>query len=273
MTTKRAKQLEKLAMSLPSANQQLAQGQQQARQIQLQEQIKQAPTSVGPGFAQQLGAQQAQQAGQIQLGAQQKTQTQAQLVGQMGLEEQARQQRQEGFQQQLALSANQRDTANRLANLDQRLKSQLLDDQLQFQRDQAGRASFNDRQLLDYAALNSRNQQEYMNYVQQAQQMQDREMQLLKAAEQKLTQVINQGYIKKGKRLDQQLKVELTRKKRELQKQIQDKQNKAANRAAMFQAGGAILGTAAGALAGPTGAAIGGSIGSGVGTALGGLSK
>ena len=285
MATKRAKQLEQLAMSLPGQNQQIAQGQQQARQIQLQEQIKQAPGTAGPGFAQQLGAQQAQQAGQIQLGAQKRGQQQAQLAGQMGLEQKAREQRDTGFQQQLAINANQRQTADRLSNLDQRLKSQLLDNQLTFQKDQAGQTFLNERQLMDYAATKARSAEEYANYVQQVNQISQRELQMLQTAERKINQALQQGYIKKGKTLDRELQKELIEKKRILQKQIQDKQNKAANRASMFQAGGVVLGAAAGALAGPAvlgtaavalagpavvGAMVGAQLGSGLGTTLAG---
>ena len=61
MTTSRTRALEKLAMSFPEANQRAATGMQQARQAQLQETIKQAKPGAGPGFAQKLGAQQAQQ--------------------------------------------------------------------------------------------------------------------------------------------------------------------------------------------------------------------
>jgi hypothetical protein len=275
MTT-RAQKLQKLSLSLPQKNQQLAQGQQQARQIQLQEQIKQANPYGGPQVAQQMGAQQAQQAGKIQLESQQKGQQQSQMIGQMGLEQQARAQRETGAQQQLALGANQRDTANRLAGLSSGLENQLLNDQLQFQRDQAGQTVMNDRQLMDYAALKSRNAEEYSEYAQAANQMAQREIQLLEASYRKISQALNQNYIKKGKPLDQALRKELAEKKQATEKAIQKKKNAAANRSAMFRAGGAILGAVVGTIAAPgagtaAGATAGASIGEGLGSIAAGI--
>lgn len=274
MSSTRARRLEKLAMSFPQENQRLAQGQQAARQVQLQEQIRSARPGLGPGAAQQLGAQQAARAGQIQLGAQQTGQQQAQLVGQMGLEEQARGQRQRGFEQQIALTQKQRAAADRLSRIDRDIKNQLLDQQLQFRRDRAGQELLNERQLADWALSKAQSAEDYAEYAQAAQQVYQREIQMMDRANKVLTQALQQGQTRDGKILNQNLRKELIQQKRALEHQIQRKQQEAANKAAMFQAGGSILGTAVGAaFGGASGAAIGGSIGQGVGTAAGGLAS
>lgn len=273
MATTRARQLEKLAMSLPQENQQMAQAQQQARMTQLQEQVRQAGPGLGPRAAQELGAQQAAQAGQIQLGAAQQTQQQQQLLGQEALAERAREQRGAGFAQQIALGEQQREAADRLARIDRTLKSRLLDDQLQFRRDQAGQALLNERQMADWAVSKAQSAEEYASYAQAAQQVYERELQMLETANKKITQVLQQNYIKEGKPLDRQLRMKLAQQKKQLELEIQKKQNKAANNAAMWQAGGTIVGGVAGALlgGGPAGAAVGASLGAGLGQIASGL--
>lgn len=242
MTTKRAKQLEQLAMSLPKANQEMQQGQRAARDIQLYEQVRQAPQSTGFRAAGQLGAQQAQAAGQEALQAQKAIQTQSQQVGQMGLQEQGRQQRQEGFEQQIQVSENQIKLGNKLNKLDNRLKTQLLDDQLKFQKDQAGQTLLNTRQLADWAVTKAKSKEEYLNYAQQAQQMYQKDIMLHEAAYNKLRQALELGYIKKGQKLDIETKLRLKKAKAAIEKQIRDKKNKAKNKMSMWSAGGKILG-------------------------------
>lgn len=274
MASTRAKQLEKLAMSLPQENQRTAQAQQQARQVQLQSQIQQASPTAGPALAQQMGAQQAAQAGQIQSQAAQRGQQQTQLMGQTALSEMGRQQRQEGFEQQLALSANQRSAADRLANIDKKLKTQLLDDQLQFRKDQAGQDLLNERQLADWAALKAESGEEFAEYAQAAQQVYEREIQMLETANKKITQALEQGYIAKNKPLDREMRKKLAQQKQALELEIQKKQNKAANKSAIFSTAGALGGAAVGGLiAGPAGAMAGSAVGQGLGTVLGGVIK
>ena len=238
MTTKRAKQLEQLAMSLPKANQDMQQGQRAARDIQLYEQVRQAPQGTGFRAAGQVGAQQAQAAGQEALQAQKATQTQSQQVGQMGLQEQGRQQRQEGFEQQIQVSENQRKLGNKLNKLDNRLKTQLLDDQLKFNKDQAGQTLLNTRQLADWAVTKAKSKEEYLNYAQQAKQMYEKDIMLHEAAYNKLKQALELGYIKKGQKLDIETKLRLKKAKLKIEKQIRDKKNKAKNKMSMWAAGG-----------------------------------
>lgn len=267
--TSRTAQLKKLASGLPGANQQVAQGLQEARKTQLQEQIRQAK---GPGTtqqAQQMGAQQQQVAGQIQQRAAEQTQAQAAQVGQLGLQEQAAQQRAAGFEQQIALGQREQNIANKLAQLDTRLKNDLLDKQLQFQKDQAGNALFTERQLMDYAAQKAESQEEFQNYAQQAEQMYERKARILDKAHKELLQALERGYIVKNKPLDQEHKKQLL----EAAKVAQEKRDRAVadyqNTKARNSAIGTLVGSGAGALiGGPAGAAVGGALGGALGGAV-----
>lgn len=264
--TNRSKQLEKLAMSMPQANQQFAQQQQDARKVQLQSQIKSLPQGVGgPALAQQLGAQQQQQAGQIQLGAAQKTQQRQQVIGQEALAGQARQQRQAGFEQQIALTQNQRSIADKISRIDNKYKNMLLDDQLTFRKDQAGQTLLNERQLADWAISKAKSREEYLSYAQAANQIYQREIQVLEAAHKKISQTMQNNYVAKNKPLDRELRKKLAIQKQELERQILEKKNKAANRSSMWSTGGMIVGGAIGAYFGPAGAVAGAKLGEGLG--------
>lgn len=266
-------------MSLPEQNAQAAKGLEQARTVQMQEQLRGIPAGVGgPGLAQKIGGQQAQQTGQIQLQQAQAGQTSAQLMGQMGLEGQAREQRQRGFEQQLTLDKNQQKISESLNNLKKDLGNKLLDQQLTFQKDSAGQTLLNERQLLDWAATKAESAEEFANYAQAMQQVSEREIQMMEMAHKKLTQALTQGEIMRGKKLDRALQKELVEKKRALELEIEKKKNAAANRASIFQAVGTVAGAGLGAYLGAgtptgaaTGAAVGGSLGQGLGTAVSGL--
>ena len=231
MSTNRAKQLEKLSMSLPKQNQQIAQGQQAARTVQLQEQIKNLPQGAGgPALAQNMGAQQAQQAGQIQVGAQQKNLNQQQLVGQMGLEQKARGQRQEGFEQKIELSQRQRKFANQLSKLDIDMKNKLLDAQLEFKKDQAGQTLLNERQMLDYAIKNAKSQEQFKDWAQSMEQATRRKLQIMETANRKLEIALKRGYTENKKKLDRESYMRIREAKEAIERKIRDEKNRAKNR-------------------------------------------
>ena len=275
--TSRAKQLKTLAGSLPGANQQIQQGLQEARKTQLQETIrKMRPAQATTANIQQLGAQQAGQAGQIALQGQQQQQQQATQLGQMALQEQGRQQRQAGFTQQVELNQQQRNIADKLYKLGKNLKNDLLDKQLTFQRDKAGNALFSQRQLLDYAAEKAQSKEEFQNYAQDLNQLYQRKMQIFEQAHNKVVEALNRGYIREGKELNQAQKLELAK----AAKALQDKLNRARIDAANAQAqtnalsgllGAAIGGVAAGAVSGGLGAAEGAAVGASAGQTLGNI--
>lgn len=273
MATIRAKNLEKLAANLPGANQQVVQGLQAARQTQLQEQIKSLQPGGGMtgGFgaaAQNLAATQTQQAGAINLQAAQQGQAQQQQIGQLAVQGQARQQRQAGFEQQIRLDKDQNVFANQLNGIDSRAKNLLLDDQLEFKQDQAGQTLMNQRQRADWVLSNAKNVEEMQNYMQAEEQAYKKELILLESSYNRISTVLDRGYIKEGQALDNAQKKKLLLHKQSLEKAFDKKQNEARNRSSMWKTGGQIIGgIAAGVATGGNPVAImaGAQLGGGLG--------
>lgn len=249
--TSRTRQLRKLAQNLPNANQDVAKGMQSARQAQLQETIKAAKPTAGPQAAQAIGAQQQAQAGQISLQQQQQQQAQAQQVGQVGLQAKRREAQADISQQQRGLQTRQRKYEDTLYKLGKDAKNTLLDEQLEFKKDEAGRLLLNQRQAMDWALTKAQSEEEYANYAQAAKQMTQRKIQILEHQYNKLQQALEQGYISDKQKLDQESQLELEQLAAETRKRLAREQAKAANEDAAWEAGGQIFGTMFGA--GPKG--------------------
>lgn len=240
--TNRAKQLESLASQMPGANQQIAQGLQQARQMQMQEQIKGMQAPVGPMAAQQMGAQQAQQAGAINVQAAQQLQNQQVQAGQMGLQQQARTQRKEAFSDQIQLSQKQQEYANALNQLGNETRNELLDNQLRFQKDEAGRALMNDRQMLDYALTQAKSEEEFLQWSQGIQQVHERKIQSMEHASRILEEVLRKGHLKNKQQLDQAQRKEILQKKIAMDKQIARERAQKNSRNSMIKGALTVIG-------------------------------
>lgn len=159
-----------------------------------------------------------------------------------------------------------------LARLGRDVKSQLLDSRLQFQKDERGRQFTNERQLADWTAANSASRQEFNEKMGRMKQSYDRKILLLKQADAQIAKALEQGFIKEQGDLDFEAQKELAQLRADTREKIRREEANARNRAAMFQAGGTIIGTGVGAaFGGPAGAAVGGTVGGAVGTAAGGL--
>jgi hypothetical protein len=273
----RIQQLNKLAGSIPVVNNNIAQGMQAARQTQLQQAIAgMAPGQAGTTqLAQQLGAQQAQQAGAIQVQTAQKTAQQTAQVGQMALQEDRMQKNQELFTRQQALSQRNRGLTNQLAQLDSRLKDQLIDQQLSFKQDEFGRTIWNERQLADFAVLQAKTQVDLDKFEQTMEQQSRRRLQIMSAVQAKLKQALDQNYMRQGQELDQQTRLYLAN----MVKQAKEKEAAERRRRSSFGAivqgsltvAGAVIGAAS--PLGPAGAVIGAQIGSGVGQVITGATE
>lgn len=278
----RISQLNKLAASIPVANQQLANNLQAARTTQLQRAIGgMAPEQAGTtALAQQIGAQQAQQAGAIQVQTAQKTAQQTQQVGQMALQEDKMQKNQELFTRQQALNQRNRALTNQLARLDSNLKDRLLDQQLQFKKDEFGRTIWNERQLADFAILQAKTQVDLDKFEQMIDQQSRRRLQIMQTAQAKLKQVLEQNYLREGQELDQATRMEIARlRKAAAEKEAREKA-KRASFGAMLQGGLVVAGAVAGwTIAGPAGgtaaqaaaATLGAQVGGGGGQILTGF--
>lgn len=268
--TPRMQQLKKLSAGMPVANQQVAQGLQQAQTTQMQAAIGAAKPGMGIQAAQQMGGQVAAQRGQIQQQAQQQTQQQAGQIAQVGLGQQAVQNQAQLGRQESALSGRQRQQAQQLNALDNRMKSELLDKQLSFAKDENGRTLLNSRQLADVAILNAKNAEEFANYKQQATQVQQRKLQAMQFGYDKLRQLLETGVDANGRRLDQATKLQIQEITKNAEKMIRDEQARIANNTAMWGAAGTIAGAVIGGIAGgPQGAQAGASAGSAGGSFIG----
>lgn len=258
--------LQKLSSQIPVANARVAQGQQAARDLQLQQAVKQAPSSMGTQQAQQVGAQQAATAGQQQLATQEAGIQQQAQVGQLAT--QATQQQQQGQMAGLeqGLEKQRQDNVQKFAQLSQQAKQEMFDSRMQFQRDEMGRLVANERQLADYARLTAENDEQFRTYAQQAQQAHEMKIQTLETINRRLQAAMQDEAIRKQEGLDRLSQQQILQMQRDVERQMQQAKADAAKKTAMYGAIGTVAGAGIGALGGPAGAAAGASIGGGIAT-------
>jgi hypothetical protein len=256
-----------LAQQNPAQNLRVAQGLQAGRVAGMQQQVAQAPVA-GPRAAQALGAQQAAQAGQINLQAQQQTVQQQQQIGQAALEAQRGQASLELGAKDLQRRKRADELTGKLYQLDKGLKNKLLDESIAFEKDEMGRTLFNERQLLDYKLQSAKSDVEFQKYEQQMQELSTRRMTMLKIAYQKVQQELSQAQEMTQQQLSQAQTKRLVEAKRALEEKMAREAARRKNRAAMIGAVGAVAGAVVGTLIAPgAGTVAGASLGGGVGTA------
>ena len=269
------KALQNLAGQLPVASQKVAQGQAAARDIQLQQAVKAAPTTTQTAApAAQIGAAQTQQAGSQMI--EQAKQTQAQLgqVAQAGLAQQGQEQQAKTASLQAGAKQQQQDQVQQLASISMQAKNELFDKQLTFDKDQAGRTLFNDRQLMDYAAKNARSNEEFKNYAQQAEQINKRALEAQEHAFKLIQQDLDAKQAIAEQNNDQDAAKQIAAARMDMQKRMANQKNKKNNRSAMYTSvgtgvgmvvGGVVAGYFSGGTAAPAGAAAGGAVGGSIG--------
>jgi hypothetical protein len=273
----RLEQLKALSQQLPVANQQIAQQQQAARTIQMQQQLGQAGAGAGVRQAQAVGAQQVGQAGQQAVQNAQQAAAQQGQVAKLGASEQASQTSQVLAAKQLSLQDESRKLDRQVAQLGEDKKNELFDNRLKFNYDKAGQSYMNERQLSDWARLSARNEEEYKTYAQQMDQIATKELEILRVAHAKLSQSLEGAYAGRTQEMDQATNKRIVQAKADLEREIREKQAKSAARAAQWQAGGTIVGAVAGGVIGSVvpgagtavGVAAGGAVGGGVGSMVG----
>jgi hypothetical protein len=262
----RLKALRSLANQLPVANQRIAAGQKAARDLQLQQAVKAAPVAAPiASTAQQTGAALSAQAGQQKLQSAQNAVEQGSEIGKTGLQEEARLGQAGLAEQQSQLRSQEMSNLDRFANISEKAKQDLYDKQMQFQKDEAGRTLFNETQLLDYAAVNARNQEEFKNYQQQAEQMSENKLKMMELAFDKVKQDLDLKYQEAKQAGDNETQAKIIQMQNDMKQQIQNEQNERAQEKAKRGAIGGIVGGVFGGIAGgPGGAAAGASAGSSV---------
>jgi hypothetical protein len=275
--TPRMKALQNLSNQLPIANQKVAQGQQAARNIQLQQAVKAAPTTGNTiQTAQQTGAAAAGQAGQQmieQAGQQVKQQGQ---LGQVGLATQQQQAQSNVASLKMGAREQEMDNVARLAQVSEQAKQELYDKQLQFNKDQRGRTMFSERQLMDYALANAKDENDFRNKAQALEQATKRDLQASEQAYALINADLDRKFRLAEQQKDQKAKLEIAEMKRAAAEAMAKKKASSANRAAMFQAGGMVVGAVAGGVLGSmvapgVGTAAGASAGAQIGSAAGGM--
>jgi len=269
----RINQLNKLAGNIPVVNNNIAQGMQAARTTQLQQAIaSMTPDQAGTTqTAQQLGAQQAQMSGAIQVQTAQKNSQQLAQVGQMALQEDRMQKNQELFTRQQAITQRNRALTNQLAQLDNNLKDQLLDQQLSFKQDEFGRTIWNERQLADFAVLQAKTQADLDKFEQTLNQQSQRRLQIMQTVQAKLKQALEQNYLREGQEMDQQTRLFIANLKKQAAEKERRERARRASRGAMVQGAFVVAGAVAGTVLAPVGggaagAVLGAQVGSGLGS-------
>lgn len=273
----RLEQLQQIGQQLPVANQRIASQQAAARNIQMQQQLGGMSANTGVPQAQQLGANVTAQAGNQALQNQQVQQQQMGQVAKMGLQEQQSLNQQDLASKQMQAEADSRKLDMQVSRLSADQKAQLFDNRMKFNYDKANQSYMDARQLSDWTRLNAQNEQQFENYKQQMDQAQSRELYTLQVASDKISQEMEQQSklgIQQGSFATRE---RLLQAKFDLDKQIQDKKNKAANNRAMWTAGGTVVGAVAGGVLGSiipgagtaAGAMAGAAIGGGLGTVVG----
>lgn len=270
--TARLKALQNLSSALPIANSKVAAGQAAARQMQVQNAVRGAPAAAPiASTAQQTGQAVAEQAGtQAVQAAGQQVQQQQQL-GQTGLQEQNTANQSQVASLQQGAKEQQMDNVQKLAQLDSKLKADIYDRNMTFQKSELGRTSLNENQLADYTRLSARNDEEFKNFQQAATQASQRQLQMMDTAYKKIVEDLDFRYQQAKQAGDQQAMRDVANMKSETKARMDREEARAANSAAAWTAGGAILGGAAGAAVGQS--AAGASGGAGIGGAAGGLAS
>lgn len=167
----------------------------------------------------------------------------------------------------LSLDAESAKASARLARLGEDVKNKILDDNLNFQRDKAGRTLFNERQLADWTVLKARSNEDFEAFKQKSAQYHERYMQLLQQSNKIITAELQRETAKAIQDRDMQRMEVLAKAKRASDKKLAEQAERRSQGAAIGRGVGTIVGATAGAIYG--GGAPGAIVGAGVGGSLG----
>jgi hypothetical protein len=177
------------------------------------------------------------------------------------------QSREELFKRAMAIEEETQNNIKALTAIDAQVANEIFHSNLQFKKDELGRTLFNERQLADWAATKSRNQEELANYEQMSYHALEMRQQCLRVAQNRIQQALTQEFQKEQQARDQELMTLLQEAKAKLAEKQRKAQADAANKIGLWGAIGKITGGLTGLLiAGKEGAIAGASIGEGVGT-------
>lgn len=266
-----------IAANMPRQNQQMTTQLQEASRMGVQAQLGQIGQAGGGPLSvqqvQQAGAQAAAQQGQSILQSQQVQAQKAMQASKQAAQVEADETQQRLREREFGIKKKANVLQRQLGVYDEKLKNEIFDRNIKFEKDELGRTVFNERQLMDYKIYNSKSKIEFRKFEQDMRNMSRRRLKMLDISLAKIKQELGQQFKKDQLEMDQAQKMRLLKAKQAIEEKIARAQARAANRAAMISSAGAIIGAGVGAvLAIPTGglsvgagAAIGASIGQGVG--------
>lgn len=254
MATPKTSQLANLAGQFPAMAQRGQQVQQSAAQVAAAQAVRQQAATGQRISGAEMGAQLYTGQAAAAREAGQKVQRGAMQVGQMQLQEDAMKKQQILSDRQLGQQQQARKNEQMLSQLNNDVKTKLYDKAMQFQKDELGRTQWQTSQLLDYAAKKSKRWQDYRQTEQQLGMMQKRRMTMLKVAQNKIEQSLQQEFAKSEAVADRALTERLTKAQAEIKRRIADAEAKAKEQGAMWEA----IGTGIGVVAAGVAAAYGG---------------
>lgn len=246
MATPRSQQLAKLGAALPGRNrQQQAAGRGAADMAIKQAAAQMSPAAVGTGQTQAMAAQAVKAQAQPGLqAAQQNVQQQGEIAKRQLQEKQATEQRKQ-MQRRLGSMQRDREFKDLIAKVDNNAKNKLIDAEMQFQQDRFGRTKFTERQLMDFAILQAKDENELQKYADNVRRATENEIYMIKHATRMLEQELkNQLELDHTKR-DNAYIAELAKRKHNLEMKMRKKQADKANRASMISTVAAVGVTAA----------------------------
>jgi len=232
-----------LAAQMPVRNKVVADQQRAARALQLQQAVaSMTPQQTAtPQQAAQMGAAVAGEAGKQQVSAAGQMVESAGQLAKLGQQEAALVGGEKIAGMQQAAQKESLGQAERLAALDNAAKREVFDSQLQFKKNTADQTQFTQRQLLDYAKVNAKSDEEFKTWSQRTQQASQRNIQILQTINSRLEETLRSGYVKGKQKLDQESRLELTRLKRENDQAIARARANGANTAMAGQAIGGVM--------------------------------
>ena len=264
-----------LASNMPGQNTKVATELQEASKMGMQAQLGQiGQAGQGPLSVQQVqqaGAQAAAQQGQATLQAQQQQAQKAMQLSKQTAQEEQQQNQQKLREREFNIKKKANILQRQLGVYDEKLKNEIFDKNIKFEKDELGRTLFNERQLMDFKIYNSKSKIEFRKFEQDMRNMSKKRMRMLDISLLKIKQELNQQFEKDQLEMDQEQRMRLLKAKAALEEKIRRAKADAANRASMFSSAFTVVGAGVGGFfGGPAGAMAGAQIGGGVGNVVSG---
>lgn len=136
----------------------------------------------------------------------------------------------------------------RLSNFNVGIKHELFDKQMRIQKDKFGRSLFTNQQLMDWAALKAKNEEDFKRYQSTAEQMIRRKEQVLDQALRVIQQDLEQRLESARQQGNHELEMTLVKLEDAAKRRAAEAKAKAAAEGSLWAIGGTIVGIAAAAV-------------------------